>query len=83
MKLNLGVSYTGESTDTDFGSFLRTPVDAYTLVRFGAAWQVSDQIELYGRIENLLDEAYEEVIGYLGAPQGAYIGIRFRDEVSK
>lgn len=83
VKLNLGVSYTGKSTDTDFGSFLRTPVDAYTLVRFGAAWKVSDQIELYGRIENLLDEEYEEVIGYLGAPQGAYIGIRFRDEVKK
>ena len=83
VKLNLGVSYTGESTDTDFGTFLRTPVDAYTLVRLGASWQVSDRLELYGRVENLLDEEYEEVIGYLGAPQGAYIGIRFRDEASK
>lgn len=83
VKLNLGVSYTGESTDTDFGTFLRTPVDAYTLVRLGASWQVSDRLELYGRVENLLDEEYEEVIGYLGAPQGVYVGIRFRDEVAK
>jgi hypothetical protein len=31
----------------------------------------------------LLDEEYEEVIGYLGAPQGLYFGLRFRDEASK
>ena len=83
VQLNLGVSYTGESTDTDFGTFLRTPVDAYTLVRLGASWQVSDKLELYTRVENLLDEDYEEVIGYLGAPQGLYFGLRFRDEASK
>jgi vitamin B12 transporter len=83
VQLNLGVSYTGESTDTDFGTFLRTPVDAYTLVRLGASWQVSDKLELYTRVENLLDEEYEEVIGYLGAPQGLYFGLRFRDEASK
>lgn len=83
VQLNLGVSYTGESTDTDFGTFLRTPVDAYTLVRLGASWQVSDKLELYTRVENLLDEEYEEVIGYLGAPHGLYFGLRFRDEASK
>lgn len=80
VQLNLGVSYTGESRDTDFATFLRTPVDPYTLIRFGASWQVSDQIELYGRVENLLDEEYEEIIGYLGPPQGVFVGLRFREE---
>lgn len=83
VKLNLGVSYTGDSVDSDFGTGLHTQIDPWTLVRLGAAWEVNDSIELYTRIENLLDEEYEEVIGYLGAPQAAYIGIRFREEVKK
>ena len=83
MKLNLGVSYTGDSVDSDFGTGLRTEIDPWTLVRLGAAWQLNDNIELYTRIENLLDEEYEEVIGYLGAPRALYVGIRFREEVKK
>lgn len=83
VKLNLGVSYTGDMYDTDFATFLRTRLDPYTLVRFGASWQATDQIEIYGRVENMLDEDYQEVIGYNAAPQAAYIGLRFRDEASK
>ena len=83
VQLNLGVTYNGDMLDTDFATFLRTRVDPYTLVRFGASWQVSDQVEIYGRVENLLDETYQEVIGYNAAPQAAYVGIRFRDEAAK
>ncbi len=81
--LNLGVTYNGEMRDTEFVNFTRVAVDPYSLVRFGASYQFSDQIEIYGRIENLFDENYEEVIGYRGAPQGAFIGIRFKDDKSR
>ncbi len=81
VQLNLGLSYTGDTYDTDFSTFSRTSVDPYTLVRLGASWEVNDQVEVYTRIENLLDEEYEEVIGYLGQPQGVFFGVRFRDEV--
>lgn len=83
VQLNLGVTYNGDMFDTDFATFLRTRVDSYTLVRFGASWKVTDQVELYGRVENLLDETYQEVIGFNAAPQAAYVGVRFRDEASK
>lgn len=78
VQLNLGVTYNGEQVDTDFGTFLRTEQDPYTLVRLGASWQLNDEIELYARIENLTDEEYEEVISFLGAPRAAYIGVRFK-----
>ncbi|MEQ1784392.1 MAG: TonB-dependent receptor [Hyphomonadaceae bacterium] len=83
VQLNLGVTYNGEMIDTDFATFLPTRLDPYTLVRFGAAWKFSDQVEVYGRVENVLDETHQEVIGYNAAPQAAYVGIRFRDEPSK
>jgi vitamin B12 transporter len=79
IQLNLGVTYNGKQYDTDFGTFLRTAQDPYTLVRLGASYQLNDKVELYGRVENLMDEDYEEVIGYLGAPRGVFFGIRFRD----
>lgn len=83
VRLNLGVSYTGEQLDTDFGTFARTPIDVVTRVRAGASYTLTGAIELYGRVENLLDEEYEEVIGYRGARRAAYIGIRFREEKQK
>jgi vitamin B12 transporter len=82
LQVNLGVTHVGENSDTDFATFLRTDLDAYTLIRLGASWQVNDEFELYTRIENLTDEAYQEVIGYNAAPQALYIGLRFRDEAS-
>lgn len=83
VKLNLGVTYNGDTYDTDFDTFQRVRLDPYTLVRFGAAWQVTDQVEVYGRVENLLDEKYQDVIAFNAAPQAAYVGVRFRDEASK
>ncbi len=83
LQLNLGVTYNGEQYDTDFGTFIASARDPYTLVRLGASYQLNDGVEIYGRIENLNDETYEEVIGYLGQPQGVFFGVRFRDDKSK
>ena len=80
VQLNLGVTYNGDMIDTDFGTFMRTAVDPYTAVRLGAAWQVSDTIELYGRVENLTDEDYQEVIGFRAPSRAFYMGVRFREE---
>ena len=82
-QLNLGVTYNGDQVDTDFGTFLRTAQDPYTLVRLGASYQLNDEIELYGRIENVTDENYEEVIGFLGAPRAVYVGVRFKGGTAK
>jgi vitamin B12 transporter len=83
LKLNLGVTYNGEMLDTDFATFMPTSIDPYTLVRVGASWQVNDTIELYGRVENVTDEEYQEVLGFKGAPQAFYLGIRFREEKAR
>lgn len=82
-QLNLGVTHNGEQVDTDFSTFRRRTMDAYTLVRFGGSYRVDDRIELYARIENVADEDYEEIIGFRGAPQAVYVGVRFRDDVRR
>lgn len=80
LQVDLGLTHAGRRQDTDYGSYLRVRQSPYTLLRLGASVRLSDQTEIYARIENVMDTTYEEVIGYLGAPRGVFIGIRLRDD---
>jgi vitamin B12 transporter len=74
------VTHNGEQVDTDFATFQRRTMDAYTLARLGGSYRLNAGVELYARVENITDETYEEIIGYRGAPRAVYFGLRFRDE---
>lgn len=76
--LNLNVRYNGEQNDDNFATFPATPVvlDAFTLVTLGGAWRLNDALQLYGRVENALDEDYTEVYGYASPGRAAYVGLR-------
>ena len=77
---NLNVSYTGDQYDTDFSTFpsTRVELDSYTLVNLAASIQVSETVSVFGRVENLLDENYENVYGFATPGIGAYIGARMQ-----
>jgi vitamin B12 transporter len=42
----------------------------------GGAWKVTKGIELFGRIENLFDRRYEEILGFPALGRGAMAGLR-------
>lgn len=67
--VNLGLVYVGERDDLDFSTFPATRVELgdYLLVNLAASYDITKNFHVYGRIENLLDESYEEVKGY-GTP---------------
>jgi vitamin B12 transporter len=78
--VNVNVRYNGEQNDTQF---LFVPpfsqpvtLKAFTLVNLGADWRLSDKLQIYGRVENALDETYQEVFGYATAGRAAYVGLR-------
>jgi outer membrane cobalamin receptor len=48
----------------------------YDVWSTGASWQVSRQLEVFGRIENLFDRDYEEVFGFPALGRGAMVGMR-------
>jgi len=77
---NLNVNYNGKQDDFLFAPpfFLRETVslDSFTLVNVSASYKYSEMITIYGRIENLLDDNYEEVLGFQGTGLGAFAGIR-------
>ncbi|RAM00287.1 hypothetical protein DO021_19730 [Desulfobacter hydrogenophilus] len=51
-------------------------LDAYTLVNLAVSYQICKNVKVFGRIENLFDEEYEEVGGYGTADISAYAGVK-------
>ncbi len=49
---------------------------AYTVVNAGLNYQLSDQVEIYGRVQNLFDTKYQEVYGYNTQGRTFYAGAR-------
>jgi vitamin B12 transporter len=77
---NLTVRYNGQQVDFQFTPLatLRVPLKAYTLVNLGADYRLDDNWQIYGRVENLFDEKYEEVFAFPAPGIAVYGGLRFR-----
>lgn len=71
--LSASLTMTGDSYDSA-GNLNR--LDGYTLVDVRASYAVAKGLELYGRIENVLDADYEVARGYGVLGRGAFIGLR-------
>ena len=85
--VNAGLMYSGLAGRLDINGFYRYQTDAIDfggpLQDFGvfdltAFYQVSDAVRVYGRIENLFDEEYEEILGFNTAGRTAFVGVNLR-----
>jgi vitamin B12 transporter len=57
-----------------------TPVDVlddYFLVNIAANYDLTDALRIYVRVDNLLDEHYEEAWSYATSGQSFYAGAKF------
>ncbi len=79
------VAFNGEQLDNDFRNFFvngfvteQTELDSYTLVNANASYNVTEDLQIYVRLENVFDEDYEPVLGYAAPGRTAYAGVRFR-----
>lgn len=78
--LDFTVRYNGEQYDNNYTMVVATPrvqLDSYTLVNLGADYRFTDNFQFYARVENLLDETYEEVFTYRTPGRAEYAGVRF------
>lgn len=51
-------------------------LDRYTLVNFNAEARISERIRLFGRVENLFDETYEQVFSFVSPGRTFAAGLR-------
>ncbi|MWV28374.1 TonB-dependent receptor domain-containing protein [Aurantiacibacter rhizosphaerae] len=57
-------------------AFNSVRLDGYETFTLRGSWDVSERVQLFGRIENLWDEEYQTAAGYGTAGRGAHIGAR-------
>ena len=79
--LNLGFEflYTGIRDDKDFSTYpvQRIQLKSYMLVNLSASYKLTSGLEVFGKIHNVFDKQYEEILGYGTERLSAYAGINF------
>lgn len=80
-KLDLGLNYNGTMRDNEF--IFATPettvaLEGYVLGTVAASYNLTEAIQLYGRVENALGEDYQDVFGFNAPGFGAYAGVRIK-----
>ncbi len=73
-----GVACTAAREDVDAGTFRRIDGEDFTVVRVFGAWQATPRLAVKARLENLLDERYEEVHGYPALGFGVFAGVEWK-----
>ncbi len=78
LALGSTVTITGDSFNALPNIFAPKPprLDGFVLASLRASYPVTDQFELFGRVENLFDAQYETVRGYGSLGRNAYVGVR-------
>ena len=84
---NLGLQWRTLSEQATLGLHWRTSRDAqerdgsalddYQVLDVNASYRFTPKLELYGRVENLMDEDYQEITDYRSSERAAYAGVRY------
>ncbi len=75
-KLFTNLRYSAASEDELFG-IGRLDLDDYVVLDVSANYKLTEQAEIYGRIENAGNVDYEEVTGFNASGSAVYAGVRF------
>lgn len=75
-KLNLNAYYRISRDSIDQTGNTSVPLDDFAVLDISVNYSVTPGIQVYGRLENALDEDYREITGYNTAGRAAYIGFR-------
>lgn len=67
------VRYNGEEANTN-----GTDLDSWTRFDLTGSYDLNDKVELYGRIENVFDEDYQQILGYGTPGTSGSLGLRLR-----
>lgn len=75
--LSLGAIYIGPRKEMDFTVFPspRVTRGGYTVVNLAATYDLSSRWTLFGRIDNLFDRKYEDVLTYAAPKFSGYAGV--------
>ena len=71
-----GARFVGERPEDDFVFSVINRNNGYENVFVNASFRVTRHVELHVRVDNALDEAYQEVLGYSALSRNATGGLK-------
>ena len=81
LHLNTNIQFTGEQTDVYFPPFPDpsqvVALSNHTLLNINLNYSATEKLEMYLKLENALNDNYEEVFGYQTLGFGASLGLRY------
>lgn len=77
-RLSARLLHVGERRDYDYTAYPSRLIrlDRYSLISLAMSYRLTGQLTFRGRIENILNEDYEEVYGYATPSRSAYAGLK-------
>ncbi|HEU0135033.1 MAG TPA: TonB-dependent receptor [Allosphingosinicella sp.] len=74
------IAYVGKRRDSDFDPFPAVPVTLgdYWLANLRIGYRLTEQFELFGRVENATGSDYRDVFGYASQGRSVHAGLRVR-----
>lgn len=76
--VSLSGTYVIDREDFDPATFAQTDLEDYFVARLSVNWRLHKNVELFGRVENLFGDNYEEAAGFLAYDTGVYAGVKVR-----
>jgi vitamin B12 transporter len=73
-----GLAVVADRRDVHAATFATIDGEDYSVVRVYGAWAATKRVTVKARVENLLDEQYEEVHGYPQTGLGAFVGVEVK-----
>ena len=77
LSLTVNVDHNGKQLDTDFATFQNVELDSFTLIGANARYSLTENVALTLRGTNLLDEDYQELVGYASPERAVLAGFEF------
>ena len=76
-ELAANILYVGDRRDLDPITFSATTAGDYATLNLTGRFKINEWLTVFGRVDNVTDEDYEDVLGFATAGVSAYGGIRF------
>ncbi|MBI3669702.1 MAG: TonB-dependent receptor [Acidobacteria bacterium] len=77
MNWNLAAYFTGRRTDSDFLGLGLTRNPGYARFDLGTSYELRRGVTLFGRVENLFDKQYQDVIGFPALGRDFRVGMKW------
>lgn len=77
-RLSAALTVRAEGDQDDSDGFAPVVRDGFVVANLTGSWALTEQVTLTARVENLTDEAHQQVFGYGEPGRSAYVGLRLR-----